>query len=587
MAGPSVVVRVLGDLTGLSKSVGDAGTAAQGAAGKMASAFHGAIGALNQTGVLGPFSGALAGVGASLDAISEHGKTAGGVMLGVGAGVAGAGAALAAMGSKDQAAHAQLQQAVEATGKSYDDYSKQVEEAIKHQERFGHTANQTQDALRILTQATGDPAKALQYLGTASDLAAAKHEDLSAAATSLGKAYNGSTRLLKEFGLEAGTKTTTAAKDLTAATNQAGTAADAQAKAHQRLADVQALLAGKSKLTTAEQISLRNAQQNVVVADQKAMDAHTKLAGAHDTVTKAAHSQADTMDELGNKLKGQASAQADTFMGKLDAMKAKVEDSVAQFGQKYGPAITAAGVAMSGMGAAMELISALGPIMGAALDIALGPIGLIILGIAALIAIGYVIYRNWDTIWSFIKSIIEDVWDWIKEHWPLLLDIFLGPIGFVIGFVIQHFHEIKDTIVGIWNDIVKFFKGLPGDIEHIFKDVWKGIKTGFLDVINAVIDLWNQLHFKTPHISLGPFGSVGGETIGVTHIDHIKMAAGGIVTAPTLALLGEAGPEAVVPLGAGRPGPVMVIQQAQFNDPVDVDLLSRQLAFALSAGLAV
>ena len=79
------------------------------------------------------------------------------------------------MGSKDQAAHQQLQAAVEATGHSYDQYSEQVEATIKSQEKFGTTADVTQGALRTLTQATGDPTKALDMMGTAANLAAAKH----------------------------------------------------------------------------------------------------------------------------------------------------------------------------------------------------------------------------------------------------------------------------------------------------------------------------------------------------------------------------------------------------------------------------
>ena len=63
MAGSSVVVRFLGDLLGLQKAASDAANVGQNAAGKMASAFHGVIGTLNQTGVLGPFSGALDGIG--------------------------------------------------------------------------------------------------------------------------------------------------------------------------------------------------------------------------------------------------------------------------------------------------------------------------------------------------------------------------------------------------------------------------------------------------------------------------------------------------------------------------------------------
>ena len=121
--------------------------------------------------------------------------------VGVGGALAGVGIGLQAIGSKDQAAHQQLQAAVEATGASYDDYERQVEAAIKTQEKFGDSADQTQDALRILTRPPNSPTKALHLLSTATDLAAAKHESLSDAATSLGKVYNGNTRLLKEFGI--------------------------------------------------------------------------------------------------------------------------------------------------------------------------------------------------------------------------------------------------------------------------------------------------------------------------------------------------------------------------------------------------
>jgi hypothetical protein len=159
------------------------------------------LGALNQTGVLGPFGDALDGIDRALSSVEGHAKQMGPALMGVGGALAGIGIGLAALGSKDQAAHTQLQSAIEATGQSYDDYSARVEEAIKHNEKFGDTAAQTQDALRILTQATGDPTKAFDLLSTATDLAAAKHEDLTKAAGQLGKTYNGNARLLKEFGI--------------------------------------------------------------------------------------------------------------------------------------------------------------------------------------------------------------------------------------------------------------------------------------------------------------------------------------------------------------------------------------------------
>ena len=146
MAGPSIVVRILGDLAGLSKSVDSTASAGQSAAGKMHTAFSSVLGQLNATGVLGPFGAALAGADSAIEQIGKHAKDLGPVMLGVGSVVTGLGLALQQAGSKDAAAHAQLQAAVEATGHSYDQYADKVEAAIKHQETFGTTADETQNA---------------------------------------------------------------------------------------------------------------------------------------------------------------------------------------------------------------------------------------------------------------------------------------------------------------------------------------------------------------------------------------------------------------------------------------------------------
>ena len=59
---------------------------------------------------------------------------------------------------------------------------------------------------------------------------------------------------------------------------------------------------------------------------------------------------------------------------------------------------------------------------------------------------------------------------------------------------------------------------------------------------------------------------------------------GGIITGPTFALLGEAGPEAVIPLGRGGGlGPAVHIENAHFNEGADIDLLMERVAFATAA----
>ena len=617
MPGPSILVRVLGDLAGLTGALKETASKGQSAASALHSGFSTVLGALNKTGVLGPFGEAFDGIDDAIGKVLEHGKSIGPAMAGVGTAVAGIGVSLSALGSKDKAAHQQLQAAVEATGHSYDDYEKQVESAISKQEKFGHTANETQDALRVLTQATNDPAKALQLLGTASDLAAAKHEDLTSAATQMGKVYNGNTKILKEFGVVVGTSAKQATSQLESAT-KAATSADAKAaEAKQKLTDLQARLAvgnhaaavstagvtsaqirlsdaqrhlndlmaedaskkkltlsqqfalrdahmavtrategvaaaqgkysaaetaavSKGHLTVAQQQQLRNAQDAVTKTSAAAQAAHKKLADAQTTAGKAAHGQTDALNTLGAKLKGQASASADTFGGRIAAVRAHLEDLASNIGQKYGPAITGVGTAMAGVGGAITAAQGImKTFAGAQKDVqvaaegitaaqdaeavsswlALGPILLIIAAIAALVAIAFVIYKNWNTIWKAMKAVVVDAWNWIKANWPLLLAIILGPIALAALEIAKHWKEILAGVQAVWHwlaavwgqvysfitapvaaaiswivrafgGLVAWFAGIPGAISRIAAGMWHGVSDAFGVVLGALQRIW-------------------------------------------------------------------------------------------------
>lgn len=70
-----------------------------------------------------------------------------------------------------------------------------------------------------------------------------------------------------------------------------------------------------------------------------------------------------------------------------------------------------------------------------------------------------------------------------------------------------------------------------------------------IDGINKFIDYWNNIKLKVPEVNIPFVGKVGGFTIQVPQIANIPMLArGGIVDQPTLAMIGERGKEAVVPL---------------------------------------
>jgi hypothetical protein len=537
VAGPSIVVRVLGDLKNLSQSFDSAGGKIQGVAQRGAAAFHGFLGGINATGALGPMAPLLDGIDQGIQRIAEHGAKLGPTMLGAGGAITGVGAALSAFGSKEQAAQQQLSAAISATGHTYDEYGSKIEGAVKHGETFGKTSADTKQALQVLTQATHDPARALDLLGTAFDLSAAKHEDLTGAAGQIAKAFNGNKRLFKEFGVVAG------------------------------------------------------------------KDAPANLA------------------TLSGVLKGQASASADTFGGKLKGLQAKAEDVISTFGAKWGQTIQIAGAALMGLGSIFTIVGGM--------ELAtVWPIALIVLGVVALIAIGVLLWKNWGTIWGWIKGAISDVWDWIKDHWPLLLAILLGPIALAVLFIVNHWDTIKkgikavwdwikdnwpllleiltgpigwavalitnnwdtikqaasdtvDFIKRIWGDVVGFFRGLAGDIGNAFsgvfdalaqpfKDAWNTIKGVVDDIKGAVRDVGNA-------VSNLPGAGLVKSVAGVFGLQH-----GGIVTRPTLALIGEAGPEAVVPLRGTHAvggGPAVVINNAHFSDQADIDLFMARAAW--------
>jgi phage-related protein len=195
-----------------------------------------------------------------------------------------------------------------------------------------------------------------------------------------------------------------------------------------------------------------------------------------------------------------------------------------------------------------------------ALNIAMmaNPVGLLVVAIAALVVGVIYAYRRFegfrnavDGAWGVLKS----VFGWVGRNWKLLVSIIGGPLAAVVVLVASNFGRIKSaatSVVGFvrdkFNAFVSFIKGIPGRIA----DVGKGLFNGFLEAarsaFNGIASIWNssvgKLNFKIPDWVPG----IGGKTFGVPTIP--ALAAGGIITSPGMALVGERGPE-IVTLDAG------------------------------------
>ena len=181
---------------------------------------------------------------------------------------------------------------------------------------------------------------------------------------------------------------------------------------------------------------------------------------------------------------------------------------------------------------------------GIAIAIATSPIFLIGLAIVGLIAIGVLLWKNWDKIKEFALKIWENIKNIIKGHWDKILAILFPAVGLPI-LIFRNWGKIVEVVNTIWNNvystvtgwinaIVEFVRELPGRILEIIKDIPKM-------VINVVKDI--PVIGDAVGAVGGAIGGVVGGFKGIFGGEH-----GGIVTGPTLTLLGEAGPEAVIPL---------------------------------------
>jgi tape measure domain-containing protein len=155
---------------------------------------------------------------------------------------------------------------------------------------------------------------------------------------------------------------------------------------------------------------------------------------------------------------------------------------------------------------------------GAAVAFLTSPIGLVVLAIGAVIAIVALLIRHWDD----VKAAAGAAWDWIQEKWQKASEWFD--------------EHVRQPLEDLWNNIWGTIKGVINKI---------------IDGLNWVIRGLNRLRIKIPDwVRYIPgLSDLAGKTWGFNIKEITKLAKGGLVTAPTLAMLGEAGPEAVVPLG--------------------------------------
>lgn len=151
-----------------------------------------------------------------------------------------------------------------------------------------------------------------------------------------------------------------------------------------------------------------------------------------------------------------------------------------------------------------------------------------------------------------LGPVVGIVFSGMIEHIKGAVSIISGIINVFTGILTGDWQRswdgIKQIVSGAFTIIASSIKTAGQTITALAPSLWEGLKNAFRSVMNWIIGGWNSLHFNIPSFDFAG-QHFGGGSVGVQHIT--PLATGGIVTSPTLALIGEAGREAVIPLDRG------------------------------------
>ena len=205
--------------------------------------------------------------------------------------------------------------------------------------------------------------------------------------------------------------------------------------------------------------------------------------------------------------------------------------------------------------------------VGLAIEMVINHVELILTTLSGLIMfLQGVFTADWDLAWAGIKTILEGVKTFVEETITTILN-FINGIFLTFGVDLR----------APWENFWSFMK----DTLYTFKDDAISAINEVIDAINGFIDSISNKRLRTP--SFGTSFSILGNTIDirVPSIDLFttpdfsnipRLGEGGIVHKPTLAIVGEEGPEVISPLKNFRGGATFVFNNyAPINGVNDLE----------------
>lgn len=387
----------------------------------------------------------------------------------------------------------------------------------------------------------------------------------------LKKAAVPATAALGALAVGLGAATKAAIEDAAAQDKLAGVLRRSGAATEDEIKATEEFISAQSRLTAVTDDDLRPAMAELVNATGSASYAQELLVKAQDIAASTGNELGTVVTALAKGVNGQTAAlyKLDPALRTTVGLGAEFDDVLQGLNIHQGAAAEAAlttegkmknlsiqfGEAKESIGAA--LIPAVETLLGLLIPLAnwaqenskvflivAGVIG----GVAAAVLAANAAMKVYQATLVIVKA-AQFALNLVMSANPIAL-VVLAIGALVAAFVIAY--NKSETFREIIN---KLFDAISTGVEfsvNVIKGYLEFVFSFYKTIFNGIASLWNntigKLSFKFPDWVPG----FGGKGFSVPKIP--MLAEGGIVTAPTLAMIGERGPEAVVPLNRGNIG---------------------------------
>ena len=319
-------------------------------------------------------------MGRLADSFGKHRMKIGLAATAIGAAITAIGVSAIKSFEEERIGIQQLDAALRGVGASYDTQREAIEKVISAQQRKTNFGDEEQRvALRKLILASGDYENSLKVLPTLLDVAAGSGKSMEGVALAVGRAIGGEATALKAYGVTL----------------------DATAGPLEVITALQQKFNGQAEAAADPMTQLKN-----------------RLGDLHQQIGAALIPVMDTLLPILESVTRRIIEWAEEHPT-LTKVLALTGAAIGAILLVAGPLILLLPTIVAGIGL---LTVAFG-----SLSIAMGPITAIVLGIAAAITAGIVIYKNWDVIMQKLE-----------DHWKIILPILvvaLGPIGMLTAAI--------------------------------------------------------------------------------------------------------------------------------------------------------